>query len=176
MLSDLTLPVTLPTRSGPVTLRNASADDLDDLVSLLSDDPISAARGDVGVPEDRLRYAAALDAIVGDPANALLAATDDRGTVVATLQLTRIPGMTRRGSARLLVEAVHVSSAVRSGGIGSAVLRWVTDVAAPELGTPLVQLTSDAARTDAHRFYERLGFSGSHIGFKYRVPGLVDTD
>ena len=48
-------------------------------------------------------------------------------------------------------------------------MRWVTDVAAPALGTPLVQLTSDAARTDAHRFYERLGFTGSHVGFKYRV-------
>jgi GNAT superfamily N-acetyltransferase len=78
--------------------------------------------------------------------------------------------MARRGATRLLVEAVRVSSALRSGGIGSALMRWVTDVAAPALGTPLVQLTSDVARTDAHRFYERLGFTGSHVGFKYRVP------
>lgn len=48
-------------------------------------------------------------------------------------------------------------------------MRWVTDVSAPALGVTLVQLTSDAARTDAHRFYERLGFIGSHKGFKYRV-------
>jgi hypothetical protein len=30
----------------------------------------------------------------------------------------------------------------------------------------LVQLTSDASRTDAHRFYQRLGFEPTHVGFK----------
>ncbi|MCU0116270.1 GNAT family N-acetyltransferase [Curtobacterium poinsettiae] len=170
MLHDLALPVRLPARSGEVTLRNATEADLDALMALLSDDPISAARGDVAAPEDRPQYADALRSIVDDTANALLVAEDTDGRLVGTLQLTRIPGMARRGATRLLVEAVRVSSALRSGGIGSALMRWVTDVAAPELGTPLVQLTSDAARTDAHRFYERLGFTGSHVGFKYRVP------
>lgn len=170
MLHDLALPVRLPARSGEVTLRNATEADLDALVTLLSDDPISAARGDVAASEDRPQYAEALRSIVDDPANALLVAEDADGRLVGTLQLTRIPGMARRGSTRLLVEAVRVSSALRSGGIGSALMRWVTDVAARDLGTPLVQLTSDAARTGAHRFYERLGFTGSHVGFKYRVP------
>lgn len=169
MLHDLALPVRLTTRSGELTLRNAVDGDLDALMALLSDDPISAARGDVAAPEDRPQYAEALRSIVDDPANALLVAEDADGRLVGTLQLTRIPGMARRGATRLLVEAVRVSSALRSGGIGSALMRWVTDVAAPALGTPLVQLTSDAARTDAHRFYERLGFTGSHVGFKYRV-------
>ncbi|WP_412872277.1 GNAT family N-acetyltransferase [Curtobacterium flaccumfaciens] len=172
MLHDLALPVRLTTRSGKVTLRNALDEDLDALMTLLSDDPISAARGDVAAPEDRPQYAAALRSIADDPANALLVAENADGRLVGTLQLTRIPGMARRGSTRLLVEAVRVSSALRSGGIGSALMRWVTDIAAPELGTPIVQLTSDAARTDAHRFYERLGFTGSHVGFKYRVPGV----
>ena len=70
---------------------------------------------------------------------------------------------------RLLVEAVRVRSDLRSSGIGSAVMRWVGDAAAPALGAAMVQLTSDAARTDAHRFYERLGYVGSHRGFKYTV-------
>ena len=29
-----------------------------------------------------------------------------------------------------------------------------------------MQLTSNASREDAHRFYERLGYAPSHIGFK----------
>jgi len=169
VLHDLALPVRLTTRSGELTLRDAVDEDLDALMALLSDDPISAARGDVAAPEDRPQYAEALRSIVDDPANALLVAEDADGRLVGTLQLTRIPGMARRGATRLLVEAVRVSGARRSAGIGSALMRWVTDVAAPALGTPLVQLTSDAARTDAHRFYERLGFTGSHVGFKYRV-------
>jgi hypothetical protein len=32
-----------------------------------------------------------------------------------------------------------------------------------------VQLTSDNTRTDAHRFYERLGFARSHTGFKIQL-------
>lgn len=94
---------------------------------------------------------------------------DHAGEPIATMQLTRIPGLTRRGATRLLIEAVRVSSAHRSSGIGSAMMTWVVEVAAPAAGATLVQLTSDAARVDAHRFYERLGFVGSHRGFKYQL-------
>ncbi|MGU3410711.1 GNAT family N-acetyltransferase [Microbacterium sp. M1A1_1b] len=173
MLHDLALPVRLSTRSGEVTLRSAGPEDLDALMTLLADDPISAGRGDVADEADRPRYAAALAAITGDPANALLVATDRQGRLVGTMQLTRIPGMARQAATRLLVEAVRVRSDLRSSGIGSAMMRWVTDVAAPTLDVGLVQLTSDAARVDAHRFYERLGFTASHVGFKYTV-GITD--
>jgi GNAT superfamily N-acetyltransferase len=169
VLKNLSLPALLDTRAGPVTLRRAGGGDLDSLMTLMSDDPISAARGDVAAEADRPTYAAALQEIVADPANELLVVDDAVGRLVGTLQLTRIPGLARRGSTRLLVEAVRVRSETRSSGIGSALMRWVTDVAAPALDAGLVQLTSDAARTDAHRFYERLGFVGSHVGFKYRV-------
>jgi len=88
---------------------------------------------------------------------------------LATMQLTRIPGMARRGSTRLLIEAVRVRSDYRSSGIGTGMMRWVTGTAAPSVEASLVQLTSDEARQDAHRFYERLGFIGSHRGFKYKI-------
>ena len=82
MLHDLALPVRLTTRSGEVTLRNATDADLDALMTLLSDDPISAARGDVAAPADRPQYAEALRSIVDDPANALLVAEDVDGQLV----------------------------------------------------------------------------------------------
>ena len=53
MLENLSLPVVLDSRVGPVTLRRASAEDLDSLMMLLSDDPVSAARGDVAAETDR---------------------------------------------------------------------------------------------------------------------------
>lgn len=169
MLIDLALPTTLETHAGNLTLRRATASDLDALMTLLSDDPISSSRGDTADSGDRDAYSAALEQIISDDANELLVVVDGSDVPVATMQLTRIPGMARRGSTRLLVEAVRVNSALRSSGIGGAMMRWVTDRAAPALGSSLVQLTSDAARTDAHRFYERLGFVGSHVGFKYPV-------
>ncbi len=96
-------------------------------------------------------------------------AIDEEQRVLGTMQLTRIPGMARRGTARLLVEAVLVRSDARSVGIGSAMIRWVMDVAAAARDAGLVQLTSDAVRTDAHRFSERLGFVASHVGFAYQT-------
>jgi GNAT superfamily N-acetyltransferase len=169
VIAALALPATLSTGTGDVLLRRAEVDDLAALVLLLSDDPISADRGDRAAEADEPAYRAALLEITTDPANELLVVVDRSGELVGTMQLTRIPGMARRGSVRLQVEAVRVRSTRRSSGIGTAMMRWVTGTAAPAVGASLVQLTSDEARTDAHRFYERLGFTGSHRGFKSTV-------
>lgn len=170
MLKNLTLPCTVEARGSTLTLRRAQAGDLPALMQLLADDPISASRGDVGGRTDPTPYRLALQDIVEDPGNDLLLAEDSDGIAIAALQLTRTPGLARRGSTRLLVESVRVASGHRSAGIGSAMMQWVTGTAAPALGASLVQLTSDASRAEAHRFYERLGFVGSHIGFKYQLP------
>jgi GNAT superfamily N-acetyltransferase len=168
VLEQLRLPYELIAQPSRVLLRAASPADLVALVRLLADDPINASRGDVGDDSDLPVYANALTRIIDDSANDLIVAVEhDR--IVATLQLTLIPGMPRRGATRLLVEAVWVAADRRSAGIGGAMMRWVVDAAAPALGADLVQLTSDAARVDAHRFYERLGFVGTHIGFKVEV-------
>lgn len=169
MIAALTLPVALTTPGQELLLRRADLADLDALMALLADDPISASRGDLAKESDLPAYERALADLIDDPANEILLVVDAAEAVIATMQLTRIPGMARRGSTRLLVEAVRVSSALRSGGVGTAMMRWVTDVAAPATGSSIVQLTSDEARVDAHRFYERLGFVGSHRGFKYAV-------
>lgn len=169
MLDALKLPADLVTSGPSVTVRRAVEGDLAAIVRLLSDDPVSSSRGDVADVSDEPLYRRALAAILADSANDLVVAVDDDDVVIGTLQLTSIPGMARRGSTRLLVEAVRVDATRRSGGIGGALMTWVVDVAAPALGCSIVQLTSDRARTDAHRFYERLGFVPSHTGFKYAV-------
>lgn len=167
MLSHLELPQGLELQVGPGELPRAVPDDVESLMALLADDPISASKGDGARCADRPRYAAALAEILADRNNDLLVVATAAGRPVATLQLTRIPCMARRGGVRLQVEAVHVAADLRSAGIGTALMRWVVEVAAPATRAELIQLTSDAARVDAHRFYERLGFTGSHVGFKY---------
>jgi GNAT superfamily N-acetyltransferase len=154
---------------GSVLLRRATLDDLSAIIDLLADDPISAARGDSADAGDREAYELAFAAIDKDPAQRLLVIVDS-GAVIGTMQLTVIPGLARRGAARLQIEAVRVASAQRNRGIGAAMIRWALEDARVS-SVPLVQLTSDAARVDAHRFYERIGFEASHVGFKYRVAG-----
>lgn len=170
MIDALPLPAALDAPTGTVTLRRAAEADLDDLVRLLSDDPVSAGRGDRAQAQDLPAYRAALREVQQSPGNDVVVAIGADGSVVATFQLTVIPGMARRGARRMQVEAVRVASLHRSGGVGGAMMRWVADVAAPATGCTLVQLTSDRARGAAHRFYERLGYAASHVGFKLGVP------
>jgi GNAT superfamily N-acetyltransferase len=153
-------------------MRRAELRDLDDILRLLADDPVSAGRGDRNRPEDRPAYERAFAAIDHDPAQLLLVAESEADGVLGTMQLSLLPGLARRGAMRLQIEAVRVRSDRRSGGIGGRMIRWAMD-AASDLGAALVQLTSDAAREDAHRFYERLGFVPSHVGFKYAPVSLV---
>ncbi|GAA1418742.1 GNAT family N-acetyltransferase [Agrococcus citreus] len=173
MLAALPLPADLALQGlapGGWTLRRATDDDLSALVALLAEDALAAGRGDTEAAEAFPHYRAAMGAVVADPSNEIVVAVDARDRVGAMLQLTRIPGLARRGATRLLVEAVRVGSAHRSAGLGTAMLRWAMGPAAEATGSALVQLTSDEQRVDAHRFYERLGFVGSHRGFKHAVP------
>ena len=145
-----------------VRLTRAVADDLPALVALLADDPLGAGRerGD----GDLAPYRRAFEAIDADPRQLLVTAVD--GTqVVGTLQLTFVPGLSRRGATRALIEAVRVHRDHRNRGLGAAMFRWAIDDAASR-GCALVQLTTDKSRRDAHRFYERLGFVASHEGMK----------
>ena len=87
---------------------------------------------------------------------------------VGTLQLTIIPGLARRGALRGQIEAVRIHAEHRGSGLGADLMRWAIDESRRR-GCALVQLTSDTSRTEAHRFYERLGFEASHTGFKFKL-------
>ena len=109
-------------------------------------------------------YERAFDAIDADPAHLLVVGELD-GDVVATFQLSYIPGFSRKGSWRAQIEAVRVADVLRGQGVGALMIRWAIDQAR-ERGCSLVQLTTDKSRVAAHRFYERLGFVASHEGMK----------
>ena len=142
-------------------VRRATRDDVAAIVALLADDPLGAGREDTG---DLTAYLAAFDRIDADPAHALVVLDDD-GVVVGTLQLTLLPGLSRQGATRGQVEAVRVASTHRGQKLGELLVQWAVDEARRR-GAAVVQLTTDASRTDAHRFYERLGFVASHVGMK----------
>ncbi|MFH9354462.1 GNAT family N-acetyltransferase [Kitasatospora sp. NPDC017646] len=149
------------TKTAVLTVRRATEADLPAIVAMLADDPLGATRE---TPEDLTPYRTAFARIDGDPHQHLVVA-ERAGRTIGTLQLTLVPGLSRAGSTRAIIEAVRVHADGRGSGLGSELIRWAVE-RARELGADLVQLTSDATRTDAHRFYERLGFTPSHLGFK----------
>jgi GNAT superfamily N-acetyltransferase len=142
-------------------MRAAVAGDLPAIVAMLADDALGAARESPGDPAP---YESAFRRLAGDP-NQLLAVAVRDGAVTGTLQLTIIPGLSRRGATRAQIEGVRVHSAARGAGIGEQMLAWAIEQARRR-GCDLVQLTSDKTRAGAHRFYEKLGFTASHTGFK----------
>jgi ribosomal protein S18 acetylase RimI-like enzyme len=150
----------------PVQMRRATADDLPRIVQLLADDPLGATRERF---EDPLpsEYRAAFQAIESDP-NQLLLVADLDGTVVGVLQLTFIPGLTRLGSWRAMIEGVRVDGTQRGAGIGQQLVTRAIEEASRR-NCRLVQLTTDKRRPDAHRFYERLGFVATHEGMKLQL-------
>lgn len=144
-----------------VVVRRAAAGDVAAIVGLLADDVLGRGREhtDLGA------YEAAFDEVDGDPAHDLVVLVDAGDQVVGTLQLTVLPGLARGGVRRGQVEAVRVASHLQGRGVGEALLRWAFR-RAERRGCGLVQLTSDKQRGDAHRFYERLGMTATHEGFK----------
>jgi ribosomal protein S18 acetylase RimI-like enzyme len=150
-------------RMPDVMFRRATEADLAAIVHLLADDPLGAARESdtTPLPDSYYRAFAAIDA---DPNNELIVADGD-GAVLGVLQLTFIPSITYRGGWRALIEGVRVAAALRSSGLGRALVVRAIE-RARERGCQLVQLTSDKKRPDAIRFYERLGFVASHEGMK----------
>ncbi|MGJ5826633.1 GNAT family N-acetyltransferase [Streptomyces ossamyceticus] len=142
-------------------IRSAAKDDIADIVAMLADDPLGARRES---PDDLTPYFAALERLSGDPHQHLMV-TVREGRVVGTLQLTIIPGLSRRGSTRSIIEGVRVHADERGSGLGTHLIEWAIAESRRQ-GCQLVQLTSDVTRTDAHRFYERLGFEATHVGFK----------
>ena len=142
-------------------VRDARAEDVPAIVRLYADDELGATRETAGEDE---AYVRAFREIARDPRQRLIVA-DDEGEVVATVQLSFLPHLVLRGGERAQLEAVRVRSVRRDSGLGEAMLRWAIDEARAR-GCRLVQLTTNAARPDARRFYQRLGFEASHVGMK----------
>jgi GNAT superfamily N-acetyltransferase len=143
--------------------RRATEADVPAIIRLLADDMLGSSREAMGA-ESLPQYLDAFRVVDAD-ANQFLLVVDDGTGIVGTLQLTFIAGLARGGLKRGLVEAVRVASERRGEKIGEAMFAWVLEKCRRE-SCGVVQLTTDKSRTDAHRFYDRLGFEPSHIGYK----------
>ncbi len=147
-----------------IEFRDARAEDVPAIVRLLADDALGAKRESA---TNLVPYQKAFAALTAQKGNAIIVG-DDRGAVVACLPLMIVPGLSRMGATRAFIEGVRVAQSLRGKGVGEKLVRAAID-RARAAGCRLVQLTSDSSRTDAHRFYERLGFKATHIGMKLEL-------
>jgi ribosomal protein S18 acetylase RimI-like enzyme len=146
-----------------IQFRTARFDDVPAIVALLADDPLGSQRERTGTPLDAC-YVAAFRAIEAD-SNQRLVVVCDGEEIIGTLQLSFIPGIARMGAWRGQIEAVRIAEHRRDSGLGQEMFEWAIEQCRAR-GCSLVQLTTDKSRTDAQRFYDRLGFVASHEGYK----------
>ena len=145
--------------------------DLGIVVSLLADDELGRSREDKSnvVHAD---YLLAFEQIHSD-VNQYVAIFEINGETIGCLQITFIPGLSRRGSLRGQIEGVRVSRDFRGKGYGVKMIAWANNTCR-DRGCRMVQLTSDKTRENAIQFYEKLGFVGSHEGFKLILAGALE--
>ena len=146
------------------TVRDATQADLARIVELLAQLSRFAPRERPTEPE---RYRAAFAEIAADPRQRLLVAEVD-GRVVGTVVLVIVPNLTHEGRPYAIVENVIVDRDLRGEGVGEALLHFATGEA-KRAGCYKLSLTSNKTRTDAHRFYERVGFRATHEGFRIEL-------
>jgi GNAT superfamily N-acetyltransferase len=144
-------------------IRTAREDDLSAVIALFAADPLGG-HGDTVDPGAFPQYLAAFRAIEVSSNQTLYVAERD-GEVVGTFQIMITTTLTGRGSSSMIIEAVQTREDMRGQGIGARMIEYCI-AEARRRDIRLVQLTSNASRKDAHRFYERLGFKPSHLGFK----------
>ncbi len=178
--------------------RQATREDLPEIVRMLADDFLGATREryENPLPES---YTKAFEEIAADKNNELIVAVvseppavagglsvENRITnlnvpnanlqppataggsdeiIVGTLQITFTPSISFQGGKRATVESVRVDAKYRGQGLGKDLMLWAIERARRE-GCHVLQLTTNSDRSDAHRFYENLGFKGTHLGMK----------
>lgn len=147
-------------------IRRAHEEDLPALISLFAEDEIGG-HGDTTDPEAFDDYLRAFN-VIDASNNEQLFVADRAGEVVGTFQIMFNRTLTGRGGLAMVIEAVQTRHDMRGQGIGAAMIEHALQEARRR-DCRMVQLTSNMARTDAHRFYERLGFAKSHYGFKMKL-------
>ncbi|HLM61395.1 MAG TPA: GNAT family N-acetyltransferase [Pyrinomonadaceae bacterium] len=146
-----------------LTFRQATREDLPEIVRMLADDFLGARRERYETPLP-VSYIKAFEEIVADKNNELIVA-ETNGEIVGTLQITFTPSISFQGGKRATVESVRVDQKYRGQGIGKELMLWAVNRARKE-NCFAVQLTTNAERKDSHRFYENLGFKDTHLGMK----------
>lgn len=146
-----------------LVFRRATRADLPAIVRMLADDDLGSQRERDADPLPDSYYSA-FGQIESDSNHELIVA-ERKGEVIGTLHLMFLPSVSFRGGLRAQVESVRVDKRYQSQGIGTEMMRWSIE-RARQRGAHVVQLTTHKTRLDAHRFYERLGFEGTHLGMK----------
>lgn len=147
------------------TIREANEADLPQLIALLAQlaPDIIPDREDTTSPLP-YEYHLVLRQILDTPGQHVFVAVEGRH-IVGSLALAITPNLSHRATPWAIIENMVVDEGHRSKGYGELLIRHAIEEAR-RAGCYRVSLTTNKRRTDAHRFYERLGFQRTHEAFR----------
>jgi len=149
-----------------LAFRAARQADLAAIIALHEADELGG-HGDAWTEENRPAYQRALDMLLSDPRESVLVVEQD-GVVVGSMIATMLVELSGRARPHVLFRSIQIDARYRGRGIGAAMMTHAEE-AARQRGASVAELTSSRKRTDAHRFYDRLGYVQSHLGFKKKL-------
>jgi len=149
-----------------LVFRKAVKADLPAIIALHAADELGG-HGDAWTPENRPAYEEAMDALLADPGEHIFVA-EEQGILIGSMIATVLVEITGRGRPHVLFRSIQIASTHRSRGIGAAMMAYV-EAESRQWGAVVAELTSSHKRKDAHRFYDRLGYAQSHLGFKKKL-------
>jgi len=152
--------------NGKIIFRKAIRADLPAIIALHEADEVGG-HGDAWTPENIPAYEMAMDALLADPGEHLFVA-EEQGAVIGSMIATVLVELTGRGRPHILFRSIQIAPTHRSRGIGAAMMAYVEEESR-QGGAVIAELTSSIKRKDAHRFYDRLGYAQSHLGFKKKL-------
>jgi GNAT superfamily N-acetyltransferase len=137
-------------------LREAALADVPALVPLMAT---------LGYPTDEARLRRGFAAILADPSYRTVLA-EDEGAVVGLVGMRS--GLRYEAGAFVQLAALVVADGHQGRGVGSALVGEVEAWARAQ-GAELITLNSGHHRSDAHRFYEGLGYQATGLRFSKRL-------
>lgn len=144
-------------------VRDAREEDLPRLLELMQQLSENGATPEPAVRQATEQHTRSLSELVHGPHSDLLV-VEAGGRVVGTCVLYVLPNLSHGAARWGVIENVVVDAAERSHGYGEALMAEAVR-RAQDAGCYRVSLMSNLRRSDAHRFYERIGFEYSHAGF-----------
>lgn len=148
------------------SFRKAQESDLPAIIALLSDDSLGQIR-EKKAKDAFSSYLSAFHEIDKDP-NQYLMIVESNDQILGTCHLTLLPSLTYCGSKRMQIEAVRIHKDFRNLKIGEAMISEAIKYAKSK-HVCIIQLTCNHQREKAIKFYQKMGFEPTHVGFKMHI-------
>src|SRR5690349_14900598 len=107
------------------TIRTAVRADLQAIIALLVDDTLGAGRDTLSATIDPA-YEAAFAAIAQDP-NQKIVVMESAARIIGCMQISYLPGLSRKGMWRGQIESVRIARDLRGQGLGRTFFLWAIE-------------------------------------------------